>query len=49
VILVLVGVKMLLVNYVRIPITAMLGGLAAVLLVSIALSVAFPKPAKAKS
>ena len=49
VILVLVGVKMLLVNYVRIPITVMLGGLAAVLLLSIALSVAFPKPAKTKS
>ena len=49
VILVLVGVKMLLVNFVRIPITAMLGGLAGVLLVSVALSVAFPKPTKAKS
>lgn len=49
VILVLVGVKMLLVNFVRIPITAMLGGLAGVLLISVALSVAFPMPAKAKS
>lgn len=46
VILVLVGVKMLLVNYVRIPITAMLGGLAAVLLISVGLSIAFPKPVK---
>jgi tellurite resistance protein TerC len=49
VILVLVGVKMLLVNYVRIPITAMLGGLAGVLLISIALSMAFPKAAQEKA
>jgi tellurite resistance protein TerC len=45
VILVLVGVKMLLVSYVRIPITATLGVVAGVLVVSIALSMAFPTPA----
>jgi tellurite resistance protein TerC len=49
VILVLVGVKMLLVNYVRIPIAALLGGLAAVLLIAVGLSMAFPKPAKKES
>lgn len=44
-ILVLVGSKMLLTNYVRIPITATLGTVAGVLLISIALSLAFPAPA----
>jgi tellurite resistance protein TerC len=42
VILVLVGVKMLLGDYVEIPIGVTLGAVAAVLLLSIGLSVAFP-------
>ena len=47
-ILMLVGVKMILVNYVRIPIIAVLSVIAGVLLISIVLSMAFPK-ATAKS
>lgn len=43
-ILMLVGVKMILVNYVRIPIIAVLSVIAGVLLISIVLSMAFPKP-----
>jgi tellurite resistance protein TerC len=46
VILILVGTKMLLSDYVRIPITATLGVVAGVLLVSVVLSVAFPAPGK---
>lgn len=49
VILVMVGVKMLLANYLRLPITVMLGVVAGVLLFSIILSMAFPKPASRKS
>jgi tellurite resistance protein TerC len=44
VILVLVGLKMLFADYVRIPITATLGVVAGVLLISIVLSLAFPVP-----
>jgi tellurite resistance protein TerC len=44
VILVLVGLKMLSADYVRIPITATLGVVAGVLLISILLSLAFPVP-----
>jgi tellurite resistance protein TerC len=46
VILILVGVKMLLSDYFRIPIIAMLSTVAGVLVVSIALSIAFPAPGK---
>ena len=46
VVLVLVGTKMLLVDHFRIPISATLGVVAGVLLVSIAFSVAFPAPRK---
>jgi len=45
VILILVGVKMLLGDYIEIPIGVTLGSVAAVLLVAIALSLAYPKPA----
>ena len=44
VILILVGIKMMLSDYFRIPIVAMLSTVAGVLLVSIVLSVAFPAP-----
>ena len=44
--LVLVGLKMLLAEYYRIPTTAMLGLVAAVILISIAISVVFPIPSK---
>jgi tellurite resistance protein TerC len=46
VILILVGIKMLLSDYFRIPITATLSTVAGVLLVSVALSIAFPAPRK---
>lgn len=46
VVLILVGIKMLLSDYFRIPITATLGVVAGVLLVSIAFSIAFPAPDK---
>ena len=49
VILVLVGVKMLLANYLRLPITMMLGIVAGVLLFSIILSMVFPNSAGRKS
>lgn len=45
VILILVGVKMVLGDYFEIPIGVTLGGVALVLVVTIALSIAFPKPA----
>jgi tellurite resistance protein TerC len=47
VILILVGVKMLLEDYVDIPILITLGVVAAVLLISIALSVVYPAKAVA--
>jgi tellurite resistance protein TerC len=46
-ILILVGIKMLLSDYFRIPIAAMLSLVAGVLLISIVLSIAFPAPGKA--
>lgn len=46
VVLILVGVKMLLSDYFRIPIHATLGVVAGVLLVSVVLSIAFPEPGK---
>ncbi len=46
VVLVLVGLKMLASDYFRVPIVATLSVVAAILLVSVALSVAFPEPAK---
>ena len=46
VVLVLVGLKMLASDYFRVPIVATLSVVAAIILVSIALSVAFPAPAK---
>jgi tellurite resistance protein TerC len=49
VILVLVGLKMLFADYVRIPITATLGVVAGVLLISIVLSLAFPVPRRTES
>ena len=49
VILVLVGLKMLFADYVRIPITATLGVVAGVLLISIVLSLAFPFPPRTES
>ena len=49
VILVLVGLKMLFADYVRIPITATLGVVAGVLLISIVLSLAFPVPQRTES
>ena len=49
VILVLVGLKMLFADYVRIPITATLGAVAGVLLISIVLSLAFPVPHRSES
>jgi len=49
VILVLVGLKMLSADYVRIPITATLGVVAGVLLISIVLSLAFPLPPPSES
>ncbi|MGZ7074317.1 MAG: TerC family protein, partial [Candidatus Angelobacter sp.] len=45
--LVMVGVKMLIAEYYRIPTAAMLGLVAAVILISIATSVIFPAPNKA--
>jgi tellurite resistance protein TerC len=48
IILVLVGVKMLLEDYVDVPILVTLGSVAAVLLISIALSIAFPARADNK-
>jgi len=48
-ILVLVGLKMLSADYVRIPITATLGVVAGVLLISIVLSLAFPLPPRTES
>jgi tellurite resistance protein TerC len=45
VVLILVGVKMLLGDYFEIPIGVTLGSVALVLVVTIALSIAFPKPA----
>jgi len=48
-ILVLVGLKMLSADYVRIPITATLGVVAGVLLISIPLSLAFPLPPRTES
>jgi tellurite resistance protein TerC len=47
VVLILVGLKMLAVDYFRVPIAATLGVVAGVLLVSIAASVAFPAKSKA--
>jgi len=49
VILVLVGLKMLSADYLRIPITATLGVVAGVLLISIVLSLAFPVPQRTES
>ena len=49
VILVLVGLKMLFADYVRIPITATLAVVAGVLLISIMLSLAFPVPRRTES
>jgi tellurite resistance protein TerC len=49
VILVLVGLKMLFADYVRIPITATLGVVAGVLLISIVLSLAFRAPQRTDS
>jgi tellurite resistance protein TerC len=46
VVLVLVGLKMLLSDYIRVPISATLGVVATVLAISIALSMAFPAPDK---
>ena len=46
VVLVLVGLKMLASDYFRVPIAATLSVVAAIILVSVALSVAFPAPAK---
>lgn len=46
VILILVGLKMLLSNYVRVPISVTLAVVAGVLLISIILSMMFPKPNK---
>jgi tellurite resistance protein TerC len=46
VVLVLVGLKMLLADYFHIPIAATLGVVAGVILISIALSLAFPGPTK---
>lgn len=48
VILLLVGVKMLLNDYYRIPITVTLGVVAGVLLISVGLSIVFPQPSKAR-
>jgi tellurite resistance protein TerC len=45
VVLILVGVKMLLGDYFEIPIGVTLGSVALVLVVTIALSIAFPEPA----
>ncbi len=47
VVLILVGLKMLAADYLNIPISATLGAVAGVLLVSIALSLAYPTPKKA--
>jgi len=47
VVLVLVGLKMLAADYIRVPIAMTLGVVAGVLLVSIGISVAFPAPSKA--
>jgi len=49
VILVLVGLKMLFADYLRIPIAATLGVVAGVLLISIVLSLAFPVPPRTES
>ena len=49
VILVLVGLKMLSADYVRIPVAATLGVVAGVLLISIVLSLAFPLPPPSES
>jgi len=49
VILVLVGLKMLSADYVRIPVAATLGVVAGVLLMSIVLSLAFPLPPRTES
>jgi tellurite resistance protein TerC len=49
VILVLVGLKMLLADYLRIPITATLSVVAGVLLISMVLSLAFPVPERTES
>ncbi len=46
IVLVLVGLKMLASDYFRVPIVLTLSVVAAILLVSVALSVAFPEPAK---
>jgi tellurite resistance protein TerC len=46
VILILVGLKMLLSDYAEVPITATLGAVAGVLLISIALSIVFPEKSK---
>ncbi len=46
IVLVLVGLKMLASDYFRVPIVATLSVVAAILLVSVALSVAFPEPGK---
>jgi len=48
VVLALVGLKMLASDYFRVPIVATLSVVAAILLVSVALSVAFPEPAKGR-
>jgi tellurite resistance protein TerC len=48
VILIFIGVKMLVSHYVKIPIGIALGVVAAVLLISIVLSLLFPKAAKAR-
>lgn len=45
-VLVLVGLKMLASDYFRVPIVATLSVVAAILLISVALSVVFPAPAK---
>lgn len=47
IVLTLVGLKMLTADYFRIPTSVMLGGVASVILISVALSVAFPAAAKA--
>jgi len=49
VILVLVGLKMLFADYLRIPIAATLGVVAGVLLISIVLSLVFPVPPRTES
>jgi predicted tellurium resistance membrane protein TerC len=49
VVLMLVGCKMLLSNFFKVPIHITLAAIAGVLLIAIALSIAFPEPAESKT